>query len=647
MILRIAILFCGFLLTGSPVTALTDEECFQCHSDSTLRGTSAQGKDVSAFVDRALFGQSVHADVGCVSCHKDVTEVPHSDALAVVDCGECHSDVAEEYKGSLHGRAATGGNGNVPSCSSCHGKHQIRASADSTSSVFPARLLETCGKCHSDSSTIPGETALLKSPYGLYKGGVHSQALARGVTAAASCNDCHDSHRLKSANDPASPIFRQNIPATCSKCHKDAYQQYETGIHGKAVAAGSRDAPVCTGCHGEHGILGPSDPSSPVAARNIPGTCSACHENVRFAGRYGFPRSRLTTYMDTYHGLANKAGVTLVANCASCHGAHGILPSSDPTSSVNKQNLPTTCGKCHPNAGVNFAKGQVHLTSAAEEGRLVALVRRFYLLMILVTIGGMSLHNGLDFVRQARAAYGRRLARSADARREKRDGTNVYLRWTAQERCQHWIMAASFITLAVTGFALKYPEEWWVSPFVGNGHSIDWRGIVHRAAAVVFMGLSLYHVAYLALSRRGREQARAMMWRLSDLREIRQMLMLNTGLSSERPSFDRFNYIEKSEYWALIWGGVVMAVTGLLLWFENTAMTYVPKWLLDVATTVHLYEGWLATLAIVVWHFYAVILNPQVYPLNWSMVTGWITEEEMHEEHTAEYERIRSASGKR
>ena len=97
------------------------------------------------------------------------------------------------------------------------------------------------------------------------------------------------------------------------------------------------------------------------------------------------------------------------------------------------------------------------------------------------------------------------------------------------------------------------------------------------------------------------------------------------------------------EYWALIWGTVIMSVTGLLLWFENTAMAYFPKWLLDVATVVHLYEAWLATLSIIIWHFYAVIFNPQVYPLNWSMITGWLTEEEMIEEHPGEYERLQDS----
>ncbi|MBI4531990.1 MAG: cytochrome b/b6 domain-containing protein, partial [Candidatus Latescibacteria bacterium] len=481
-------------------------------------------------------------------------------------------------------------------------------------------------------------------PYRLYTHGVHGIALSRGMTDAASCNDCHGSHRLQSANDPTSPIFRQNIPSTCSKCHNEVYQTYETGIHGQAVVAGNRDAPVCIDCHGEHEIIPPSDPASPVSPRNISTTCSACHEDVRLTERYGIPARRLVTYMDTYHGLANKAGVPVVANCASCHGAHDILPSSDPRSSINKANIPATCGKCHPNAGVNFAKGSVHLTPVEKEGRIIDYVKRFYILLIVVTIGGMCLHNGLDFLRRLKDDYHRRKIHREEGDEEAGEDRR-YLRWTLGERIQHWILAVSFITLAITGFALKYPEAFWVAPLIKNGQAMDWRGIVHRIAAVIFIALSLYHVGYIVFTRRGREQLKAMMWRRSDLREVRQMLLVNTGLEKEPPAFDRFTYTEKSEYWALIWGGIVMGVTGLLLWFENTAMTYLPKWLLDVATVVHLYEAWLATLAIVVWHFYAVIFNPQVYPLNWSMMTGWLTEKEMAEEHPGEHKRLRDSDG--
>ena len=102
-----------------------------------------------------------------------------------------------------------------------------------------------------------------------------------------------------------------------------------------------------------------------------------------------------------------------------------------------------------------------------------------------------------------------------------------------------------------------------------------------------------------------------------------------TGLSKTKPRFDRFSYMEKAEYWALIWGVIVMGATGLMLMFNDFFLANFPYLWLDIATLIHLYEAWLATLAIIVWHFYFVIFNPDVYPLNTALITGTLSEEQM------------------
>jgi hypothetical protein len=90
-------------------------------------------------------------------------------------------------------------------------------------------------------------------------------------------------------------------------------------------------------------------------------TCAQCHDSLRLTREFDLAGRRSETFLDSYHGLAGKLGSKGVANCASCHGVHNILPSSDPRSTVNKANLKATCGKCHPGASENFAKGAVHL----------------------------------------------------------------------------------------------------------------------------------------------------------------------------------------------------------------------------------------------------------------------------------------------
>lgn len=218
-----------------------------------------------------------------------------------------------------------------------------------------------------------------------------------------------------------------------------------------------------------------------------------------------------------------------------------------------------------------------------------------------------------------------------------------YLRWTRLERYQHWILAVSFTVLAITGFALKYPEAAWVQPFLLFEGSFALRGWTHRIAALVFMGLSVYHVGYMLFNARGRMQLKALAPARQDWFDLKANWRFLLGQRATPPDFERFSYMEKAEYWALVWGTVVMAVTGFLLWFENFALKIFPFWMMEVFTVIHLYEAWLATLAIFVWHFYAVIFNPEVYPLNQSMINGYMTESEMEREHGLELARLKAA----
>ncbi|MCA9743615.1 MAG: cytochrome b/b6 domain-containing protein [Deferribacteres bacterium] len=215
--------------------------------------------------------------------------------------------------------------------------------------------------------------------------------------------------------------------------------------------------------------------------------------------------------------------------------------------------------------------------------------------------------------------------------------SQAYLRWTVNERTQHWILAISFIVLVFTGFALKYPESWWSWPFLYAG-AFDLRGTLHRIAGSAYLALSFYHVWYLLFNERGRAKLQALKLRLQDIFDMKDQILHNLGKSRTVPKYGHFTYWEKFEYWALVWGTLIMAFTGLVLWFENISLQIFPLWFLDVSTVIHFYEAILATLAILVWHFYFVIFNPTVYPVNFSMFNGYITEEEMREEHAAELE---------
>jgi formate dehydrogenase gamma subunit len=406
-----------------------------------------------------------------------------------------------------------------------------------------------------------------------------------------------------------------NIPATCGSCHGDILPLYAASIHGRAAMAGKREAPVCTDCHGEHTILASSDPRAAVYRTSVSEkVCGSCHAAERIVSKYHLPADRLETYMRSYHGLASKFGATTVANCASCHGAHDILPSSDPRSSVHKNNLAKTCGQCHPGAGPQLAKGAVHVAPSPERNRAVYYVTVFYTVFIFLAAGGMALHNLLDFARKLGENYRRR-------------GRARYVRFSLAERIQHLLLALTFITLAYTGFALKYAESWWAFPFTLFHVGHDWRGRLHGAAAVLFCALAVYHVLYLIFTKRGRAEREALAIQKKDFGDCWRMIRYYLGRTAAKPVFERYSYVEKFEYWALVWGSAVMVLTGALLTFENFTMAYFPKWVLDVALAIHFYEAVLATLAIVLWHFYFTIFDPDQYPLNWSMITGRTTED--------------------
>jgi cytochrome b subunit of formate dehydrogenase len=475
-----------------------------------------------------------------------------------------------------------------------------------------------------------------------YATSVHGMALAAGNQKSAVCSDCHGSHDLKKASDPSSRVNKRNIAETCARCHFDISKTYDESIHGIAVKKGRTDAPTCTNCHGEHQIYAHNDPRSPVAPLNVSErVCGLCHNSLPLNQKYGMPSQQFDSFSDSYHGLAAKAGSVEVANCASCHGVHNIKPSSDPTSTVNRANLAATCGRCHPGANRNFARGNVHVLMARTSGsRILYWIRIVYISLIVIVVGGMFLHNFFDFLRKT----GHRLAVRQGKIAPLHYGAGQYIRMTLNERIQHAVVFSSFILLVLTGFMLRFPDAWWVVPIRQmSGKFFAVRSITHRIAGVLMIAVSLYHLCHLFFTRRGKQFGRDMLPRWRDIGDAWLNVRYLVGLSKKKPLFDRFGYIEKAEYWALTWGVVIMAATGIVMWFDNYFIGLFTKLGWDISRTIHFYEACLATWAIVVWHFYFVIFNPDVYPMSTAWLTGKISEEEMAQEHPLELARIKSA----
>ncbi len=665
----------AFFLAGSPAWAKRnpqDEVCLACHGEAGMKAPS--GRKIS--IDPAKHKLSVHGALGCQSCHEDIKDYPHPRKVAKPQCATCHSDEAakvaksnhgamfgaeacaqchgdvheirrtaeagpgqacsachqeilDRYRSSVHYKARKNGDRDSPLCITCHGPaHQLVPRSDPNSPVARNNLPQTCAACHANPEFLQRHSIPFARPVEAFKLSVHGRALERGSTKAASCADCHSSHDTLPGRDARSRINHWNVPRTCGACHPSELKAYTESVHGAAVARNVSGAPVCTDCHGEHTILAPSEPGSLVnPARVSSVTCGRCHNDERLTRRYNLPQDKVPAFEDSFHGLAMRSGSQTVANCASCHGVHNILPSTDARSTIHPANLGKTCGSCHPGAGSRFTIERVHVRSAtATEPPLVKWIRVTYVFALIpLTLAFMFIHNLLDYLVKLR----RGVVRSGAVELVPRMNLNF--------RIAHWMVMLSFPVLVVTGFALKYPESGWASPLLLWESSFAFRGWVHRLAGTVLVISMLYHIAHLAIVKRDRSMLRHMLPRWTDARDAWQLLRFNLGRAQERPHFGKFSYAEKIEYWAFIWGTVVMAVSGFLLWFNNFTLQNFPKWVSDVATAVHFYEAILATFSILLWHFYLVIFDPDVYPMETAWLNGKMSAEHLRHTRPAYY----------
>ena len=546
-------------------------------------------RELTGWVSRRLFG--AWWGLFLTICFITFLGVARAQAPAGNEaCAACH-DEGEKVAHSAHARVA---------CATCHVKHEVYP--------HPANIPKPqCVTCHA-------------SEVERFDLSVHGQEIKKGNEAAPTCGICHgDAHDVTNTRTDQ---FRAGVPDICGMCHTDVATQYKISVHGKALARGVLDAPVCTDCHGIHEIERPQSPLSTVNPINQPETCGRCHGDVRLSRSFGLPPNLITSFQSSYHGLALKSGNETVASCSSCHGVHNILPSSDAQSTINPQNLGKTCGKCHPGAGRRFAIGRIHVVEGEAQFLPVRLARQAYLILIPFTLGFMLLHHGGDYIRKL---WSNRLSpASRDIVRPISSTVHPEVRMYPFERLQHALLAVSFIVLVWTGFALKYPTQWWAYPFISFEGKYPLRGIIHRAAGVVLIASGVMHVISIIVSGRLRHHWLELIPKKRDMYEMIVNTAYCLGLRARKPQISAHSYIEKMEYWAVAWGTVVMSITGIMLWGVNLSLQYIPQakdWL-DFATTVHFYEAVLAAASIVIWHFYMVIFDPEIYPMDIAWLSG-------------------------
>lgn len=368
-------------LFSVPAAASAQEaSCLVCHSGNLPQVPA---------VDAQVFKASVHGSLPCTVCHTDAAKIPHPAELQRVDpqvCSGCHGPIAQKYEASIHGRALAQGISGVANCSDCHGTHDIRAKDDPQSRVFPFNLPQTCGQCHSSAKLAEQHNIPIPEAYQSYMQSVHGVGLTKlGLLFSATCTDCHGAHEIAPASDPQSTVNPRNLPNTCGRCHLGILDQYKEGVHGQLWLAGSSQAPICNTCHPTHGV-------SPVTTTHFElasiAACGACH-----------PES-FKTYQESYHGQVSTLGYTGVAKCSDCHGAHLILPPSDPRSTISANHIVAACGKCHAGANANFVRFMPHVDPRQGQSPTLLHVSWIFMTALTLTVFGFfGLHTLLWAIR--------------------------------------------------------------------------------------------------------------------------------------------------------------------------------------------------------------------------------------------------------
>lgn len=570
-----------------------------------------------------------HKDAACETCHGDVHGTFKLNDEA--SCRQCHKEAVLAHVASPHAKAEQ-----PVTCAACHGDmHDIRLWKDPASPMSKLNQLRTCVECHEQMDGGASVKAFVHS--------VHGEGLTKsGLVVAPTCSDCHGSHAMTKAADPASKVSRRNIPQTCGTCHTFITDKWLASRHGAVwqeefdggvadgglVLDGGVKAPVCNDCHGGHEVV---DPGLNLKHLAMVSTCEKCHP------------TQSSSYRHSFHGKAANLGFGLAATCADCHTPHEMLSKSDPKSSVHADNLQKTCGECHKDANANFVMFLAHDDPSSPDGnKVVHTIWYFMTALLIAVLGFFTVHTVLWFQRSLVGFFRKEFDHG-------HEGTVWIRRFKPVHIWIHLMIIVTFLALAATGLPLKFSAEGWARAMATVLGGVDGSRLIHRVAGVLTFGYGVWFVGYLMREIVLRKR-RSLLWgwqsmvpNLKDLKDLVGNLKWFLYLG-ERPRLDRWAYWEKFDFFAVFWGVPVIGFSGLFLWNSQWVSQYFPGWVLNIAYLVHSDEALLATGFIFFFHFFHTHLRPEAFPLDPVIFTGSMSLERFKAERPAEFERL-EASG--
>ncbi len=216
-------------------------------------------------------------------------------------------------------------------------------------------------------------------------------------------------------------------------------------------------------------------------------------------------------------------------------------------------------------------------------------------------------------------------------------------RFSLAQRAEHFVLLLLFNLLALTGLPQKYSSTAWAARLITVLGGIGRARFIHRTAAVLLITLGIYHLAVVVATRNRPVRRHDMGLSPRDLHELIGDIKFLAGLSRERPPIGRFDYRQKFEYWAVLWGTVLMAATGVIMWYPAVVTRWIPGVVIPASRVAHGGEALLALFAVIVWHFYNAHFRPDIFPMDPAMFTGKIPLERMEHEHRGEFEELTQA----
>lgn len=518
---------------------------------------------------------------------------------------------------------------------------------------------------------------------------VHMAALDKSPHKELDCTSCHSSYTPEYPHTDEMKAEKVD----CASCHPDASDALMLSVHGKIEDPA--DAPTCITCHttgsDAHAVVRPSEGTRKERVK----LCSSCHNDTAKMEKYGVDTDAVPSYEASFHGKALlRFGREDTAICTDCHTGHSVLASSEPESSTHRENLTKTCGQagCHVGATMNFANsGFSHLHITVKNDPILSATEWFFKILTFGVLGLLLL--GILFDMRV-ALFGKKpsgvsapvvvfvalgfatliasimfavfanpvgyyttvasvgfgvLAAGAHIltkkKKVKAEGVKRYQRFTVSQRIQHLLTIITFSLLVVTGMPIRYPNNDFLHAFYMAMGGMEVMQMVHRVSAVTLIAVWIYHT--LELLWRWKKANFSFdswtMWpRKRDISDLVGTVKYHLGKSEHPPSYDRFQFREKFDYFAVYWGMPIMVFSGLILWFPVFFGGFLPDIGIPLAYIAHTDESVLAFLTIVTWHFYNTHFKPSSFPMNPVFITGTLTEEEMREEHGDELKRIQA-----